>query len=275
MKWWIMEFTEGVSVQHYYSAAQPSSPISITAVDTTKSFIIPSWGINNTEGSFALVNTGANFSFGSSTSVTLANAGAIMDNVAMQIVQWDGAIAQHMISNINAATPMNVTINEVNLARAIIVSSRNFLSTIEPAQIDQLSRCVLQNSTTVQLSVDMTEYSQDIAITVIMIPQFNVQRGTLTLITTSLTASINTVDTTKTVPWISMSNRPWSQRNEPTTAWLYGTTHATAVTLNSATEVNAARGSAWSDADVDWQVMEFQPPPPRDGVVIFQGPAIF
>jgi len=34
MRWYVIEFVEGVTVQHYYSAAKPSSPITVNQVDT-------------------------------------------------------------------------------------------------------------------------------------------------------------------------------------------------------------------------------------------------
>jgi hypothetical protein len=277
IRWWVMEFTEGVKVQHYYSATQPASPITITAVDTTKSFIIPSWALNTLEWESGLVNTGANFSFASSTSVTMANAGALMAHVSMQVVQWDGAIAQHAIGNINAATPIDVPFSAVNLARAVVFSSNDWTSPLQPVGVNQFTRCYLNSSTAVRLDVDQTEYLQNVAITLIEIPHFKIQRGSVTILNAAYSgvAAITSVDTSKSIPWVSMANRPWAQRDEWWVPNIFGGAHAVLLTFNSATEINLARGRPWSDIDADWQVMEFQPLPPRSGVAAFLDPAIF
>lgn len=278
IRWWIMEFVEGVTVQHYYSATQPSSPITINPVNTENSFIIPSWNINNSEGSSSQVNAGANFSFASGSSVTMANSGALMAEVSMQVVQWDGAYAQHSITNINATTPVDVTISNVNTERAVVFSSNNWTSASDPTEVDQFARCFLNSSTALRLSTDATGYSQDIASSVVTIPQFSIQRGLSTFPGTADSSSYNVtipaVNVVNSVAWVSMPNRPWARRNEPLTPNVYPGAHATKVIFNSATELNLARGRGWSAADVDWQILEFQPPPPRSGFISFQNPGI-
>lgn len=277
VRWWVLEFSEGVTVQHYYSATQPTSPITINAVDTTKSFIIPSWGIDSWEGDSSIVNTGANFSFDSSTSVAMENGGSTMYSVAMQIVQWDGSRVQHAKANINTVSPVDVLFNEVDLTRSVLFSSNDWTSTLQPVGVNQIARCYLNSSTVVRLEVDQTEYLQNLAIAVVEIPHFKVQRGSLTFEGASYTATaaITSVDTTKSIPWVSMPNRPWAQRNEWAEPYFFSGAQATLLTFNSGTEINFARGRPWGPIDADWQVLEFQPLPPRSAAISFQNPAIF
>jgi hypothetical protein len=274
IRWWVFEFSEGVQTQHYFSTTMPTSPITINAVDTSRSFLKARWMLYGSEGVYTQVNAGANFSFASSTSVTLTNGGSWLYNVAMQIVQWDGAAAQHAIANINASTPVDVTINAVNMPRALLTSSSNWTSGSDPTSVDQYARCFLNSSTAVRLSTITTGYSQDIALTVIEIPQFYIQRGLAAFDTISATATLVELIAAVTIPWMSMSNRPWAQRNESTTPYIYGGAHACLMTFNSSTELNIARGRAWSEINADWQVIEFYVPPPRYGFVNYQIPAI-
>lgn len=274
IRWWVLEFTEGVLVQHYYSTTQPSSPITINPVDVSRSFIIPSWMIYGLEGSATAVNIGANFSFADSTSVTLTNAGSRMYNVAMQIVQWDGAVAQHAITNISTALSVDVSINPVNLDRAIVFSTNNWTSSSDPTSVQEFARCFLNDSTSIKISVDATGYSQDLATSVVEIPQFTVQRGMNTLDSTSTGVTISEVDLSNSVAWVSMPNRPWGQRNEPSANQIFGGAQSVLSVFNNATEIELSRGRPWSGLDADWQILEFNPPPPVHGFTLFQDPGI-
>jgi hypothetical protein len=268
LNWWVMEFSEGVTVQHYYSATQPASPITISRVDTTQSFLIPSWNINCAEYLSTLVNTGANFSFASPTSVTLTNGASLLENVSMQVVQWDGAAVQHSISSINLDTIVDVTLTPVNTAKALVFSTNNWTSTIDPSAVYQYSRCFLNSSTALRLQTIANDYLQYIAASVVVIPQMSTQRGTVTIpnLSTTQTATITGINQTRAVPWVSMPNRPWAQRDEGSTYNVFGGTHAT--------QIGFTRGRPWSDSIADWQVLEFQNPVPRPGFAAFQNPAI-
>jgi len=277
VQWYVLEFTEGVYVQHYYSAAKPSSTISIDAVDINKSFIIPSWGINPTssEGGSEVAYTGANFQFASPSSVTLTNGGTTMEKVSMQVVQWDGAWAQHSLSTIDTTTEVDTTIYDVNLNRAVLFATNNWTSASEPSGIDQIARCNVKDEYTLQMTVFTTGYTQNIATSIVTIPQFKVQRGKALILNANYTqtVSIASVNTAKSIPWVCMPNRPWAQRNDSALAFYHGT-HANRLTFDSATQFTTTRGRPWSDIQTDWQVMEFEPPPPR-GIVSIQDPGIF
>jgi len=192
----------------------------------------------------------------------------------MQVIQWDGAVSQQSITNIDASTPVDVTINAVKESRAVVFSSNNWTGASNPTGVDQFARCFLQDSTMLRLSTEQTGYTQDIAAFVVTIPQFDVQRGAATFDTLTSSVSINNVDSPNTIPWVSMPNRPFGRRNESSTGDVHFGAHATRLTLDSTTQFTIARGRNWSPVVADWQVLEFEPPPPRYSFVMHQDPSI-
>jgi hypothetical protein len=256
--WTLYEFSQGVNVQHYYSASKPTSPISIDAVDLSKSWLIASYASTSslTGGTITWKGDTASFYFASSNSVTMNGAPSSLDHVCLQVIQWEGAKVQSFTQFKNDA---DITINAVDTTHALLFGSTKVTDDTYGDAI--LVRWIATSTTLVDI---VNSYSNvEEALFVVELPQVLVQRAagrTGGIASLPWTVTINKVDTARscvfgTTPfagWCQMVNQGQKVlATESLGRWVFNSATQIAVMEGQASPVTFGFGYSW-------QVMTFR-----------------
>lgn len=215
VQWYVVEFEGGVSVQRglaSFGSGTSTVNVSLSAVDTAKSFVLVSERINLSDDSKdEQWTTRARLT--SSTNLELSrNATGTALSVAWQVIQMQGASVQRGLTTIGSGSASaTASISSVNTATSFLVMSRRADASAGGDESVFQVRGELTNSTTLTFTRlnATTTWSVDIAWEVVsMSDGTSVQKGTTstpTTSTTTLNAAISAINTSRTVPLISVS----------------------------------------------------------------------
>lgn len=265
----LMEFYQGVTVQHFYDSNVYSTATDLTIKNvetTTNTFIIPSFASQDTT---YFQNSTGTFSLSNTTTVRFTPAGASCYPIAMQIVQWGGAFVQTITDNIDAgSTSKSITIPlTVDLSKTIIIASMS-CGTNASFQTRHVPNIYIANANTINVDREIAGYQVDFVANIITIPQFRVQRGTKNLGSTETTTTI--VKGTD----IGFNSEVWADRSfsiigqlggwsrNSCTGSSYGKIFCVRGKVNSSTQITLTRqayniGLNNYVAIVNWQLIEY------------------
>jgi len=264
ISWQIFEFEGGVSVQHGSTlnvARNTNVDVTINCIDLTKSFVLVS---ARKSGAQLGSDDGITANLTSSTNLRLfiqGAAGANMEEVYWQIVEYQAATVQKVTATLAAgSTTTTSTVSPAisNLAKAFVVSNHTISGDVNP---DDLPRTELTNTTTVTYTrVGSTEAMSFVTYVIEFTDQSSVTRGTQNFAST-VTAQNVSITAASSSGVIGSGNygrqgsSSFATDDNPGHSWFtYQITSGTNLLISRAT--GTAGGN--SSADAPWQIITFE-----------------
>ena len=263
VKWYVAEFTSGVSVQRGTSPALTgtSADITISSVDLTKSFPLVSFRITGT--TFG----GNDFVKAKLTSATNLNLAMQANGDATAFVEWQ--VVQYACASVqsgdvtfaNTETSKTATVTSVDTAKSWLLSTHNHPDGTATDIAQKLVRGQVTNATTLTFDRDSTSGSgQSLNLTwylVTFTDGTTVQKGTQAFTTaeTQKDVTITSVDTGRSLAAGGYMGRGgksnYTLDDNPGVGWF-------TLDLTSGTNLRITRGLTGSaTADVGWFVVQF------------------
>ncbi len=264
ISWQVFEFEGGVNVQHGSTlnvARNTNVDVAINCIDLTKSFVLVSARksgaqLGNDDGITANLTSSTNLRF-----FIEGAAGANMEEVYWQIVEYQAATVQKVTATLTAGTATTTsTISPAisNLAKAFVVSNHTISADVNP---DDLPRTELTNTTTVTYTrVGTTGEIRFISYVIEFTDQSSVVRGTQNFASTvtsqnvSITAA-NSACVIGSGNYGRQGSTSFATDDNTGHSWFtYQITSSTNLLISRAT--GTAGGN--SSASAPWQIITFE-----------------
>lgn len=263
VRWWVVEFASGVSVQRglqAIAAGAATQNVALgTAVDLARTFVLTS---ENTASTSQIIDEEWTMRAQLTTTTNLQltrNETGIVLNIAWQVVQIDAAFVQSGLTSILSGAASNTaTIYPVDPARTFLVLSYRGAVAADGAEDNYMVNGTVTNSTTLTFSRQGTPANAvNVAwFAVTMVDGTAVQRGTVVsgVGPATLNVPITAVDLTRTVPFISASGGGGGATADlDSTSW---TTQFTTTTNLQLARFNVATTTG-TTSTVAWFVVQF------------------
>lgn len=265
ISWQVFEFEGGVSVQHGSTlnvARNVNVDVAINCIDLTKSFVLVSGRksgaqLGSDDGITANLTSSTNLRF-----FIAGAAGANMEEVYWQIVEYQAATVQKVTATLaagSATTTSTISSAISNLAKAFVVSNHTISADVNP---DDLPRTELTNTTTVTYTRIGTTGAMDFVTYVIeFADQSSVVRATQNFANSTITSQNVTITAVNSSCVIGSGNygrqgsTDFALDDNTGHSWFtYEITSATNLLISRAT--GTAGGN--SSANAPWQIITFE-----------------
>jgi len=254
INWYVLEFKQGVRVQHLYGTNTVSSGTtnqSINPTDLRKSFVHTSWTADTSSNSVEAKLT-------SSTQLTYSYVGDV-DTYAFQIVEWNGASVQQVEDTVTGASK-DTLIDTVNLNRAFIIASHKRPSS---GGNNDFGTYYTTNESTVRWSRESSSTGNiEVTYYVISAPQLQVYNGYLYQSSGTSTSNItipevwyNSGDNSRAIALTNHHGQPWGYGTQTSYQANYAACRAS---LSSSTNLQLIRSNSTGDVQYNWFVIEYK-----------------
>ena len=208
VQWYLVEFSSGATVQRgstTMGAGVSQSDITITALDTAKTFVLEETAANVARAEQARQTIRAHLT--STTNLRLdRNETGSVARVKWQVVTLEGASVQSGLKTVTGVISDTVTVSAVTMSNSFLIFNNRALAASVGECWEFFTGGVLTNSTTLTFSRGTTANSVELAWFLVELGGASVQRGTATdgnVDHTALNATLTAVDTSLSLPLIS------------------------------------------------------------------------
>ncbi|MCB1191367.1 MAG: hypothetical protein KDK90_13060, partial [Leptospiraceae bacterium] len=257
VNWYVVEFATGATVQrgsYNMSSGTTTHNQSITAVTTSKTFVIAYTRMNNSSATIDERRTVmAQLTSATNLELSRNESGTAVD-IEWQVIQLDGANVQSGQMTLNSSTG-TATITTVDLASSFLLFNYKAASAVNGDEIKYYTRGTLTDSTTVTFNRKSNTNSVDVSWFVItMTDGTKVQKGTKNVTTTDVTVTDTVTSVNTGTTMIALSN-DIDTGDASTTTQDSGTFSSK---FNSSTQIEFGRYKQESNAGtIDWFTVEF------------------
>ena len=258
-EWYVAEFSKGVLVQRgraAFAAGTATLNVTISAIDTTKTFVLVSSAINSaSQTNDERWTIRARLTSNTNLELSRNETGTVVD-AYWQVIQIDSAVVQRGLTTIGAgASSATVAISSVDTTKSFLVLSARAAAAVSGVE----SRYMVRGRITspIQLTFDRidTTISVQIAWEVVSLNDGSLVRSGSVVVPAanpSQSAIFPSVDTTRSISLISLSGGAGTATaNLDETAFTHRLTSDTSLTFT-----RAGTGTA---ANLGWFVIQFIP----------------